>query len=545
MPTAIAVPGAKGTRACYFVGVGNSLPGYPAAARPGISATSFPRKADPLTAPIDYFNSDTLRQDLKGKTVRGGLYVAAAQATQIAIQLGTIPILARLLQPSDFGLVAMVVVLSAFAGMFVDAGLSLATVQRANITHAQVSNLFWVSTALGGLVAAVFALLSPVIAWFYDEPRLVAITLALCASFVFAGLTMQHQALLRRVMRFRALTIIQVASGICGAAAGIAWAWFFRNYWALVLMPLTTAFARMLGTWAVCRWRPGLPRRGTGVWQMLVFGGYLTGFNFVNYFARHADAVLIGWYWGAAPLGFYERAYKLLMFPLTQINAPLMNVTIPALSRTLDEPAKYRNAFLRTLESLLLVTTPLMAFVLVTRDLCIHVLLGPQWGEAVPIFGWLGIAGLFQPFMSSLGWLLVSQGRTREMFRWSLFSTAVCVAAFSLGLRWGPVGVAAAYVIASAFIQTPSYIYCATRSGPVRARDLLPITALPAALAAAVFAGVSLVRLVLGTGSNVLDLIVCFAAAAGIWFFSLVATAPGQRRIVYFRNSLRGKQAGS
>jgi len=495
-----------------------------------------------LRTPVDYFCSDTIRQDLKGKTVRGGLFVAVAQAIQIAVQLAAIPILARLLQPEDFGLVAMVVVLSAFAAMFVDAGLSMATVQRAEITRAQVSNLFWVSAGLGCLVAAIFATLSPVIAWFYGEPRLTAITLALCASFVFAGLTMQHQALLRRTMQFRKLASIQVSSAICGNLAAVVCAWWFRNYWAMVALPVTMAFVRMCGTWSACHWRPGLPRRRTGVWRMLVFGSYLTGFNLTNYFSRNADNILIGWYWGATPLGFYERAYKLLLFPLRQINGPLTGVTVPALSRTLDEPARYRKAYLRVLESLLLVTMPLMAGAFVTRDLCVDVLLGPKWADAVPIFGWLGIAALFQPLTSSMGWLFISQGRTREMFFWSVFASIVSVTSFAIGLPWGPVGVAACYVVASGCIHAPTIIYFATRTGPVRARDLAPCVVLPACLAAAVFAGVSLLRMVFGTGNSFIDLSACVATAGAICVIGMLSTSPGQRRIVYYRKSLFGKQ---
>ena len=275
---------------------------------------------------ISYFSDESLHKDLKGKTARGGIYTAAAQAIGIGTQSASIPILALLLRPEDFGLVAMVTALTAFAGIFVDVGLSMATIQRPKITHPQVSNLFWIATCLSCAVATVVAILSPAIAWFYHEPRLILITLVLCTSFVFAGLTVQQQALLQRAMRFRALAIVQTTSGVAGYAAAIAWAWVYRDYWAMVLFTVVVALVRMAGTWIACGWLPALPRRGTGVWDMLNFGGYLTGFNLTNYFSRNSDNMLIGWYWGATPLGFYERAYKLLMFPLQQINGPLTGV---------------------------------------------------------------------------------------------------------------------------------------------------------------------------------------------------------------------------
>src|SRR3972149_3097869 len=160
----------------------------------------------------DFFSNDAGRDDLKGKTGRGGLVTGIAQAIQIGTQLLAVPILGRLLQPEDFGLVAMVAVFTAFAGMFVDVGLSTATVQWRKIDHFQVTNLFWIATGAGVLVAATVAAFSPAIAWIYHEPRLTAITLVLCPTFVFAGLSMQHQALLRRAMYFRAPALVPATS---------------------------------------------------------------------------------------------------------------------------------------------------------------------------------------------------------------------------------------------------------------------------------------------------------------------------------------------
>jgi len=490
---------------------------------------------------MDYFSSEALRSDLKRKTVRGGLYTGLAQAIQIGVQLAAIPILSRLLPPEAFGLVAMVTALSAFAGMFVDVGLSMATMQRAHITPAQVSNLFWISTLLGASVGALFAVVAPAIAWFYSEPRLQPITWAICPSFVLAGLTMQHNALLRRAMQFRSLAVIQVLAVLLGYSVAIAWAWWYQNYWALVIFPLATALVRLLGTWAACRWQPGLPRRGTGSWDMLRFGGYLTGFSLTNYFSRNADNILIGWYWGATPLGFYDRAYKLLMFPLQNINGPLTSVTVPALSRVINEPAKYRHAYLTMLESLLIVTAPLTAFVFVARDLIVRVLLGPEWSDAIPIFAWLGLGAFCQPLTHTLGWLLISQDRTREMFEWSVFASIVSVISFAVGLPWGPVAVAACYVVANALIHMPTLIYWATRSGPVRARDLLEVVGLPAGVAGVVFFGLVIFRWMHESDSDLVNLSGCVAIAALIWLVAMSLTKQGQQKLVYYWSSLVGK----
>ena len=257
-----------------------------------------------VTGNDDYFSSERLRTDLKAKTVRGGLYAASAQGLIVLMSLATIPVLTRLLEPEDFGLVAMVTVFTGIAAMFVDAGLTMATVQRDELTHQQVSNLFWVATGLGFLLALLVIASSPLVAWFYGEPRLMPITVALAAAPFFSGLTIQHQALLRRTMRLRQLAVVQVTCNFLGYAFAIAVAWQYRTYWALVVLPVSVAVLRMAGTWAVCSWRPGLPRRGAGARAMVGFGANLTGFSFANYFARSGDNMLIGWAWGDTALGF-------------------------------------------------------------------------------------------------------------------------------------------------------------------------------------------------------------------------------------------------
>ena len=134
----------------------------------------------------------------QGRTIASGIVTLLAQGALFGLNLASIVVLARLLAPQDFGLVAMVATVMGFLRIFNDAGLSTATVQREDITHAQVSNQFWTNVALGGMASLILALSAPVVAWFYREPRLTGVTLALCISFLLAGSTVQHLALLKR-----------------------------------------------------------------------------------------------------------------------------------------------------------------------------------------------------------------------------------------------------------------------------------------------------------------------------------------------------------
>ncbi len=150
----------------------------------------------------NFFDTEYLKADLKGRSVRGGAVTMAAQGIKFFLQIGSTVVLARLLTPEDFGLIAMVTAVTGFVMMFKDMGLSMATVQRAEIDHAQISTLFWINVVLSLAFMLLTATLAPAIAWFYSEPRLTWITLALAGAFIFSGFTVQHQALLRRQMNF-------------------------------------------------------------------------------------------------------------------------------------------------------------------------------------------------------------------------------------------------------------------------------------------------------------------------------------------------------
>lgn len=205
---------------------------------------------------------------------------------------------------------------------------------------------------------------------------------------------------------------------------------------------------------------------------MVGFGANVTGFNFINYFARSGDNLLIGWWWGAQPLGFYELAYRLMMAPLRQLSYPLQQVMIPALSRLQGEPERYRRAYFQAVGVLQVISCPLMGFVAVTAPQIVEFVFGPGYEPAGPILRWLAIAGLIQPISVSLGWLYVSQGRTREMLRWGLLGCTLIVISFFIGLPWGPLGVARAYAGMICLIIAPLAFWFAGAVGPVNRMDL-------------------------------------------------------------------------
>ena len=438
----------------------------------------------PLRTKADrHFRTDHLKADLGARTARGGAVMVGAQAVRFVITMGSTMVLARLLTPEDYGLVGMVVVVTGFVAFFKHMGLSVATIQREEISPEQVSTLFWINVGVSFALTCATAALAPAVAWFYGRPQLVWVTLAFAAGFTFSGLGVQHEALLKRQMRFAALATIEITSMLAGIAVAVMAARAGAGYWALVYNQLVFGVLYAAGVWLACGWRPGPPVRYAGVRPMLSFGGAITGYGVLNYFARNLDNLLIGRFWGAAQLGLYARAYQLLLLPLDQTTVPLDGVAVPALCRLTDSPERYRKAYLRILEKVAMLTMPGVALMIATSDWLVRLVLGPQWEESGRIFALLGVAGLLEPVANTMGWLLISQGRTRDMLRWGFAHGLITVLSFVIGLPWGAVGVAASYSAVSVLVHKPLLFWYVGRTGPVGARDLYRAIA-PSLLAA-------------------------------------------------------------
>jgi O-antigen/teichoic acid export membrane protein len=422
-----------------------------------------PPRQDDDSPPEDsdrFLRVDHLAADLRGRSVRGGAVTLVGQAVKFVLTLASMAVLARILTPEDFGLIAMATVVIGFTSVFKDMGLSMATVQRTDVRHSQVSTLFWLNVGASVAIAVVTAAAAPVLAWFYKEPRVTAVTVVLATSVLVGGFAIQHQALLRRQMRFGALAFVEIASLAAGTAAAIASALAGHGYWALVVLQVVREAAATGLVWMMCRWRPDRPVRGSGVRSLVTFGAHLSGFNVLTYVARNIEKMLIGWYWGAGPVGLYNNADRILLLPIQQINTPLTSVAVPALSRIQKEPDRYRAYYRRGVLLTVTAAMPIVAFLFVAAEKAVLVFLGGQWVDAVPIFRALGPAAFIGTFNVATGWVYVSLGSTRRQFHWGLFSTAVTVIAYVIGLPWGPIGVAAAFSASLVVLRLPSVLYC-------------------------------------------------------------------------------------
>ncbi|WP_437192724.1 lipopolysaccharide biosynthesis protein [Planctomicrobium sp. SH527] len=487
---------------------------------------------------LNRFSTDKVRADLKRHSIRGGLTTLGSQGILFLLQATQIVVLSRLLSPSDFGLFAMVTAVTGFAMTFKDGGLSMATIQRAEITHAQISSLFWINVLIGLCLAAIVASLAPVVAWFFGEPRLVGLTFAIAFTFVLAGTTIQHQALIRREMRFGTLAAIQVVSLTLAVVAAIVAARLGAEYWALAVIPVVQSLTESITTWICSGWVPGPFRRGTGIRSMLTFGGNLTLASSINYIGSNFDKVVVGVVLGPTLLGLYERAYRLVTLPLSQINGPISAVAIPSLSRIVEQTERYRAAYLETIQKIMVIVGVGIAFAIACSDWLVILTLGKQWEESASIFSIIAVGALLLPVWNSTGWLFITQGRMKEHLAFHLIDTPLKIGFTLLGIQWGLVGVCLSVAVRY-YLTIPILFWFVGRHGPVRARDFYRAMALPTWVIASVLATVHLYRYFLPHLTPVsfalpMGMAVSVAAAIG----SLIALPSGRRFLRSLRQNL-------
>jgi O-antigen/teichoic acid export membrane protein len=494
---------------------------------------------DAQTASTSHFGTAHLLSDLKRHTVSGGIVTGAAQIAKFVLNLAATVVLARLLTPRDFGLVAMVTAVTGFLTIFRHGGLATPTIQREHITQAQVSNLFWVNLAVSGLCTLITAALAPVLAKFYHDPRLVPITLALSTTFLIGGFRVQHLALLRRQLRFKALAIIDVGSMALGVAVGIIMALMQFRYWSLVGSSLATELGSFILTGSMSRWRPDWPSRNSGVRPLLAFGMHQTAANLIFSIARNSDTLLIGRVYGAAAVGLYTRGAALVIRPLEQFLMPINAVFLPTLSRLQSHPARYRSTFLRLYEAIALVTLFSSGILLALSHPITLVLLGRKWEPVSVILAGFTFLAMYTPLAYAANWLLTSQGRGKDILYQNSIAAFLTAASFVVGLPFGPVGVAMSFSLSGLLLRLPILYYNVGRKGPVSTRDLWSRFFWHVPLWIVVFSITSATRWLVSDAASWMQLLLCMPVGAIVGAAFICASKPQRSVAIYLWQSLQ------
>lgn len=426
-----------------------------------------------MPLPEDSPNVDLDFVWLKHRSVDGAIATAASQGVKFLLSFLSQIWLARLISPAEYGLVAMVAPILAFIGILSDLGIGTALVQQKSINQSQISSLFWLNAALSLIVAVGLIAISPAVGILYHEPKTIAITIALAAMFFIGSLSIYPSAILTREMRFTARAVIECLASFVGLVVGVLTAKAGWGYWSLIYLQAANTATGLLITWWVARWLPSRPRWDRSVVHIMRFGSSLTVSNIAVYFSMSADNMIVGAVNGKVALGLYDKAYRLVVQPLTQATAPIGRIAIPLLSRLNGEPLRYASAFRTMIQLTCLICTPGMICGMFLAPQLVSLFLGPTWGAMSNVFAWLCLGGIGSPLYSGACWLFTSQRRGRELMNWTVITCALNIASFIIGIRWGAIGVAIAASLAFVIIQTPMIIWAASRLGPVTTRFVI------------------------------------------------------------------------
>jgi PST family polysaccharide transporter len=410
---------------------------------------------------------------LKHSSLDGAAATAGSQAVKFGLQFVSQIWLARLISPAEYGLVAMVVPILSFISIISDLGIGMALVQRKYISQSQISALFWLNATISAAIALALVAISPLVGLLYREPKTVPITIVLAALLFVSTFGIHPSAILNRQMRLARKAVIDCVASVVGLTVGILTAMIGCSYWSLVYLQIANTLSSLLLTWLSAGWLPSRPRWDPSAIRTLRFGASLMISNIATYFSMSADNMIVGTMGGKVALGLYDKAYRLVVSPISQLSAPFGRVAIPLLSRLDSEPAQYASAYKRMIQLQNLICIPAMIYGIFLSRQLVHVFLGSTWSGIAPVFSWVCVGGIGSCLYGSASWLFTSQGRGREQMKWAIITSVISVASFAVGIRWGAVGVASLGALGFVLIQTPLIIWVATRTGPVGSKNVI------------------------------------------------------------------------
>jgi O-antigen/teichoic acid export membrane protein len=394
---------------------------------------------------------------LRKQALSGVKWTSGATAITASLQFIQIALLARLLVPEDFGLMALAMIVIGFAQAYADMGMSSAIVHRQDATRQQLSSLFWLNILVGFGVFVVMLAVAPLLASLYEEPRLEVLIALAATVFLIAPAGHQFSMLMQKALRFDVLAVIDVSSTAVGFAASIVLAYNGQGVYSLVWGQLANAVTRslILVNLGTRDWRPALRFRGGDLAGYVRFGAYQMGERTINFLGANLDKLLIGSLIGVHGLGIYNVAYQLVMKPMQVFNPIITRVAFPLFAMVQTDDARLRAGYLDAIRVIALVLFPVYVWMILLAEPLTLLVLGEGWSSAVTTVQILGVLAMFYSLGNPLGSLLLAKGRVEIGFYLNVWRAALFAIAIWTGVRWGVDGVASALVLATAFGMFP------------------------------------------------------------------------------------------
>jgi len=382
-----------------------------------------------------------------------GISQVINQVLRFIIQI----VLVRLLKPEDFGLLAMVAVFFNFLALSGSIGLNTAIIQKKELSEEEISSVFWISVLLGLILSFLMFFTAPLVAKFYAQKELLEITPVLGIAFCLTSFGVVPYALHCKFLRFKILTFNDLGATFLSGLLAILSALKGGGVWSLIVQILSYNFFYSLLNFITAHFQPRRVLNFSKVKQMIYFGGNVFGLQTLGYFSQNVDKLLIGKYLGSIPLGFYDLAYRIMLFPLRRIPWAIGSVMYPALSLVQDNHQAVRNGYLRAIRMIASIVTPAMLGLAVIAPEFIKIVLGEKWLPSLYVMRIFCLIGAFQAVSTTVEWIYYSQGRANLLFRVIIIFVLIYITSFILGLKWGINGVATMYGLSMLLIAYPNF----------------------------------------------------------------------------------------
>ena len=460
----------------------------------------------------------------------------------------SVTILARLLTPSDFGVLAMVLPVALIVGMTINRGLHVAVLHEAELSLSQISRLFWIAQRFNVVLLGAMALLAPLLARFYNEPRVTVVALLWTLALAFQSLGAFPEAVLKREIRFGMLAGIELAAMIIGVTSAItAAASGYRNV-ALILQVLVWQTLRCIGAYVASQWRPAGPSAfdspDATVDRLVRYGSDFGLSRAVYWLGRQIDRMVVGYVSGASVLGLYDSARRWSWYPFQELFLAMTDVVVASLSRARTDTARFREYCRRGFTAFLALPLPAIVFVGLEAELVVRVLLGERWLGAVPMVRIMCGAAFIDSIGRLTSWLNAAEGNTRQQLQWSVVSTLVTLVAVVAASRSGALAVTWAFAIATATLAIPGIAYC-LRTSQLTGGDFARAVWRPATSALMASAGWIAIRGVIpGAQPRVLELAVSATAFAVLYALTWILLPGGQLAMKEGIEIVRAVRAG-
>lgn len=399
-----------------------------------------------------------MANNIKRQLFSGVFYTALAKYSGVVISLVVAGVLARLLSPDDFGIVAIATVIIAFFNLFTDMGVSPAIIQHKSLTGDDLADIFSFTVWTGIGISVLFFGASWLIADYYESDILRTLCQLLSVNLFFASATIVPGALFYRNKEFKYIAlrsfIIQISAGAAAVTAALCGA----GLYALIINPIVSSILIFIISYQ------RYPQRlrftlGLGVLRKIFsYSAYQFLFNVINYFSRNLDKLLIGKYMGMSPLGYYEKSYRLMMLPLQNITQVITPVMHPIFSDFQNDKTKLATSYERILRFLSFIGLPLSVLLFFTAQEVTLIIFGDQWLPSVPVFRILALSVGVQIILSSSGSIFQAAGDTRSLFVCGVFSSVLNVAGMLLGIFYFGTLTAVATCIVATF--TINFVQC-------------------------------------------------------------------------------------